>query len=266
MHDLERQRKPQWEIGLADCCGWSKPVDAWLCTLQSEGVMTHISRLYDSYEEHLWAKDSPRRQGESERLAQNVEWYDPSMVVVDGRGCCTHLERCVSQVVRNQLSTKSEKIEVWGGGHAEDGLKIAPDLGHGRCREQRVEVQIFSSPTESHSLVWHVHGHVTYDSNRYGEGIVKTCKSSTRCYISYQAAELLYWYCVYAARPLHFCRHIWKIYLIGFTWQLCCKCHIVSPPHGFPLQPSPSLGEFRDVCNTGIKLATTEGEWKRLIV
>ena len=66
---------------------------------------------------------------------------------------------CVLQAVGNQLSTKSEKNEVWRGEHAEDVLKIStklmivPDLDRGRCREQRVEVQIFSSPTESHSLV-----------------------------------------------------------------------------------------------------------------
>ena len=65
----------------------------------------------------------------------------------------------VLQAVGNQLSTKSEKNEVWRGEHAEDVLKIStklmvvPDLDRGRCREQRVEVQIFSSSTKSHSLV-----------------------------------------------------------------------------------------------------------------
>ena len=35
---------------------------------------------------------------------------------------------CVLQAVGNQLSTKSEKNEVWGGEHAEDVLKISTKL------------------------------------------------------------------------------------------------------------------------------------------
>ena len=80
-------------------------------------------------------------------------WWTAAEVVAPILTCC------VLQAVGNQLSTKSEKNEVWGGEHAEDVLKIStklmvvPDLDRGRCREQRVEVQIFSSSTESHSLV-----------------------------------------------------------------------------------------------------------------
>ena len=80
-------------------------------------------------------------------------WWTAAEVVAPILTCC------VLQAVGNQLSTKSEKNEVWRGEHAEDVLKIStklmvvPDLDHGHCREQRVEVQIFSSSTESHSLV-----------------------------------------------------------------------------------------------------------------
>ena len=80
-------------------------------------------------------------------------WWTEAEVVAPILTCC------VLQAVGNQLSTKSEKNEVWRGEHAEDVLKIStklmvvPDLDRGRCREQRVEVQIFSSSTESHSLV-----------------------------------------------------------------------------------------------------------------
>ena len=74
-------------------------------------------------------------------------WWTAAEVVAPILTCC------VLQAVRNQLSIKSEKNEVWRGEHAEDVLMVVPDLGRGRCREQRVEVQIFSSSTESHSLV-----------------------------------------------------------------------------------------------------------------
>ena len=80
-------------------------------------------------------------------------WWTAAEVVAPILTCC------VLQAVGNQLSTKSEKNEVWREEHAEDVLKIStklmvvPDLDRGRCREQRVEVQIFSSSTESHSLV-----------------------------------------------------------------------------------------------------------------
>ena len=82
-------------------------------------------------------------------------WRTAAEVVAPILTCCVlHVASCWES-----LSTKSEKNEVWRGEHAEDVLKIStklmvvPDLDRGRCREQRVEVQIFSSSTESHSLV-----------------------------------------------------------------------------------------------------------------
>ena len=72
------------------------------------------------------------------------------------------------------------------------------------------------------------------------------CKTSTMFLISYQVAKILYQYYIYTAGPLHFfCRiprtysHITILFSLG-------KLHTVPPPHGFLLQPSPSLGEFRD--------------------
>ena len=66
------------------------------------------------------------------------------------------------------------------------------------------------------------------------------------CYKSYKIAKILYQYYIYTAGPFHFFCRIPRTYSHSTILFSLGKLHTVPPPHGFLLQPSPSLGEFRD--------------------
>ena len=66
------------------------------------------------------------------------------------------------------------------------------------------------------------------------------------CYIPYKIAKILYQYYIHTAGPLHFFCRIPRTYSHSTILFSLGKLHTVPPPHGFLLQPSPSLGEFRD--------------------
>ena len=133
-----------------------------------------------------------------------------------------------------------------GGILCEISRSRVPGLRHVRCREQRVEVRISSSPTKV--ICWcDIYMFVSHlMATNITAGIARSLQDSTICYISYQVAKILYQYYIYTAGPLHFFRHIPETYNNNTILVSLYKFHTVPPPRGFPLQPSPSLGEFRD--------------------
>ena len=89
-----------------------------------------------------------------------------------------------------------------------------PGLRHVRCREQRVEVRISSSPTKVICCCEPVTClcHTRWQPISRRPVLQAACKTSTMCLISYQVAKILYQYYIYTAGPLHFFGHIPKTY------------------------------------------------------
>ena len=116
-----------------------------------------------------------------------------------------------------------------------------PGLRHVRCREQRVEVRISSSPTkvicwcDTYMFVSHLM------ATNITAGIARSLQDSTICYISYKIAKILYQHYTHTAGPLHFFCRIPRTYSHSTILFSLGKLRTVPPPHGFLLQPSPSL-------------------------